>query len=138
MGCVQAKSSMNSPSRELEKLKLENGYVCKKEILTARIRSTTEERSSNDRVSDVKLINEVKRSSGESRFTSDENLKEVVYEDGMTRDDEVADGWPKWLTDNIPAQVLSGLVPKSAESFDMISKVRTIMCFFGFIFDSKT
>lgn len=38
-------------------------------------------------------------------------------------EDEMVDGWPKWFVDNVPAQVLSGLVPKSAESYKMIDKV---------------
>ncbi|KAL9668426.1 hypothetical protein QQ045_002807 [Rhodiola kirilowii] len=127
MGCVQAKSSMNSPPWGLEKLKLETGYVGKKDLLTGR--RSTGQSTSNDRVSDVKLNDGLK--SGESRFASDESLKEVVYEDTTMKvkgdedagEDEILDGWPKWLTDNIPAKVLSRLVPKSAETYDMISKI---------------
>lgn len=37
--------------------------------------------------------------------------------------DEVVEGWPKWLFDNIPSDVLAGLVPKSADSYDKLSKV---------------
>ncbi|XP_022774089.1 probable serine/threonine-protein kinase At1g54610 [Durio zibethinus] len=38
--------------------------------------------------------------------------------------DELDDGWPKWLVDNIPTEVLAGLVPKSADSYDKLAKVR--------------
>ena len=38
-------------------------------------------------------------------------------------EDEMVDGWPKWLVDNVPTQVLAGLVPRSAESYKMIDKV---------------
>ncbi|CAK9154180.1 unnamed protein product [Ilex paraguariensis] len=38
-------------------------------------------------------------------------------------EDELVDGWPKWLTDNIPRDALDGLVPKSAESYDKLDKV---------------
>jgi hypothetical protein len=37
--------------------------------------------------------------------------------------DELVDGWPKWLVDNIPADVLDGLVPRSADSYDKLAKV---------------
>lgn len=33
------------------------------------------------------------------------------------------DGWPKWLLDNIPANVLAKIVPKSADSFEKLAKV---------------
>ncbi|KAG7940884.1 hypothetical protein I3843_16G008300 [Carya illinoinensis] len=35
---------------------------------------------------------------------------------------ELVDGWPKWLTDNIPRQVLTGLVPRSADSYVMCAR----------------
>ncbi|XP_054806146.1 probable serine/threonine-protein kinase At1g54610 [Prosopis cineraria] len=38
-------------------------------------------------------------------------------------EDEMVDGWPKWLVDNVPKEALAGLVPKSAESYIMINKV---------------
>lgn len=46
-------------------------------------------------------------------------------EGGWSGDDQVqlVDGWPKWLTDNVPKHVLRGLVPKSADSYDKIDKV---------------
>lgn len=41
--------------------------------------------------------------------------------------DEMVDGWPKWLTDNVLPEVLVGLVPKSADSYDKIAKVIIII-----------
>lgn len=38
-------------------------------------------------------------------------------------EEELVDGWPKWLTDNIPKKALVGLIPKSAESYDKLDKV---------------
>lgn len=35
----------------------------------------------------------------------------------------LVDGWPKWLTDNIPGDVLAGIVPRSADSYDKLDKV---------------
>ncbi|CAK7337817.1 unnamed protein product [Dovyalis caffra] len=37
--------------------------------------------------------------------------------------DELVDGWPKWLVENIAREVLAGLVPKSADSYDKLAKV---------------
>ncbi|KAK7316989.1 hypothetical protein RJT34_00856 [Clitoria ternatea] len=36
---------------------------------------------------------------------------------------ESVNGWPKWLVDNIPANVLANLVPKSADSYKKLAKV---------------
>lgn len=38
-------------------------------------------------------------------------------------DGKLVDGWPKWLTDNIPKAALEGLTPRSAETYDKIDKV---------------
>lgn len=40
-----------------------------------------------------------------------------------TGEDELVDGWPRWLVNNIPRDVLAGLVPKSADSYIKIDKV---------------
>ncbi|CAN1802084.1 Probable serine/threonine-protein kinase At1g54610 [Linum perenne] len=37
--------------------------------------------------------------------------------------EETVDGWPKWLADNVPMEVLSGVVKKSAEDYDKLDKV---------------
>ncbi|MED6173833.1 hypothetical protein PIB30_063423 [Stylosanthes scabra] len=36
---------------------------------------------------------------------------------------EFVEGWPKWLVDNIPKEVLSALVAKSADSYEKLDKV---------------
>ncbi|KAG2716440.1 hypothetical protein I3760_03G125800 [Carya illinoinensis] len=36
---------------------------------------------------------------------------------------ELVDGWPKWLVDNVPGDLLAGLASKSADSYDKIAKV---------------
>ncbi|ONK70332.1 uncharacterized protein A4U43_C05F32640 [Asparagus officinalis] len=38
-------------------------------------------------------------------------------------EDDLVDGWPRWLVNNVPRGVLDGLVPKSADSYEMIGKV---------------
>ncbi|CAD6335735.1 unnamed protein product [Miscanthus lutarioriparius] len=39
------------------------------------------------------------------------------------RDDELVDGWPTWLLDNVPREVLQGIVPKSVHAYEKIEKV---------------
>ncbi|KAG5035942.1 hypothetical protein GLYMA_04G218000v4 [Glycine max] len=36
---------------------------------------------------------------------------------------EFVEGWPKWLLDNIPANVLANIVPKSADSYEKLAKI---------------
>lgn len=37
--------------------------------------------------------------------------------------EELVDGWPKWLVDNIHRDILAGMVPKSADSYHKLAKV---------------
>ncbi|CAL1412834.1 unnamed protein product [Linum trigynum] len=37
--------------------------------------------------------------------------------------EETVDGWPKWLADNVPKEVLAGVVKKSAEDYVKLDKV---------------
>jgi cyclin-dependent kinase 12/13 len=54
----------------------------------------------------------------------DGDLKDSKKHLNKCFEDEMVDGWPKWLVDNVPIQGLAGLVPKSAESYKMIDKVK--------------
>ncbi|XP_029127071.1 probable serine/threonine-protein kinase At1g54610 [Cajanus cajan] len=36
---------------------------------------------------------------------------------------EFVGGWPKWLIDNIPTDVLANIVPKSADSYEKLAKI---------------
>uniref|UniRef100_A0A0D9VF71 [RNA-polymerase]-subunit kinase n=1 Tax=Leersia perrieri TaxID=77586 RepID=A0A0D9VF71_9ORYZ len=40
------------------------------------------------------------------------------------REEELVDGWPTWLLDNVPREALQGIVPKSADAYDKIAKAR--------------
>ncbi|KAK1587477.1 hypothetical protein Q3G72_013255 [Acer saccharum] len=110
MGCVQAKSSTYSPPPALEKLKLESGYV--KGVGGGRVIVVKNGGASGD-----------KRVSGEGAGGGGGSRKSVRKKIG---DDELVDGWPKWLVDNIPREVLAGLVPKSADSYDKLAKVEQL------------
>ncbi|KAK7353591.1 hypothetical protein VNO80_19041 [Phaseolus coccineus] len=51
----------------------------------------------------------------ESKSSKDLDFKESKYES--------EEGWPKWLLDNIPTNVLAKLVPKSADSYEKLAKI---------------
>lgn len=151
MGCTQSRPSPNSPlDQRLEKLKMANGYV-KGSFVEAR-RSTghrtinlgkgTFLRNESRKVEneDKKLIaREVEKggsrgSDGGWNFgRNQQKKKEERLESSSSKgngiqrkagdEDEVVDGWPKWLTDNIPSDALAGLTPRSAETYDKIDKV---------------
>lgn len=60
---------------------------------------------------------------GDGRGSNAENFARRFSTSKSSGADELVDGWPKWLTDNIPRDALAGLVPKSAESYDKLDKV---------------
>ncbi|KAK4485990.1 hypothetical protein RD792_008645 [Penstemon davidsonii] len=116
MGCVQAKgSSVYSPAQSsgLEKLKLENGYVKGDNAVT---KPTTTLKEFNKSLSggDRKISRE-----SESKIISEKRIL-VKKINGA---DELVDGWPRWLVENVHLDALAGLVPKSADSYDKLAKV---------------
>ncbi|KAG6671549.1 hypothetical protein I3842_16G008600 [Carya illinoinensis] len=132
MGCVQAKPPESSESRGLGKLKQENGYVGRGGFVGHR-RSTGQRdmhggsgkeyiraESKKQHPSYGKLIGrERDRESGGNGGSMSQRISWLKPIEEI----EVVDGWPKWLTDNIPRQVLTGLVPRSADSYVMLTKV---------------
>ncbi|XP_011025568.1 PREDICTED: probable serine/threonine-protein kinase At1g54610 [Populus euphratica] len=128
MGCVQTKSSTYSPPQTLEKLKQENGYV--KRENGGRPTSQREPgklfRQELDKKREVALNGAV---NGGDKLVVGEGLKNDVgnvsqrFSSKKAGGDELVDGWPKWLVDNIAREVLGGLVPKSADSYDKLAKV---------------
>lgn len=134
MGCVQAKPSMNFPPKGLEKLKLESGYVGNGGFDGPR-RSTGQKyphRESSRRYRNESRMDNVEFGGNNGNVGGDEKLvgkREEERNGGNLSkrlsigEEELVGGWPKWLTDNIPRDVLAGLVPKSAESYDKLDKV---------------
>ncbi|OMP12255.1 hypothetical protein COLO4_03363 [Corchorus olitorius] len=147
MGCVQGK--MDSPPRGLQKLKMENGYVGKVGFVGHR-RSTGQRYSDSGRVPKPELHrkrsslsganeekeriqrrNEAVADGKEGNFNDNDKEKErtqrrsdaVENKNILIVEQEMVDGWPKWLIDNIPKEVLAGLVPKSAESYEKLDKI---------------
>ena len=149
MGCVQAKpSSTNSPPTSLHKLKTENGYSAKRVGVVGPRRSTGQrydERRFGHRPRDgsddnAGLIGGEERENTvnggnvsrrifieEEEEREEEETEEKVEEE--EEEEELAQGWPKWLLENVPKKVLAGLVPKSAESYDKLDKVITLTFF---------
>lgn len=123
MGCVVAKPSPDSPPKGLQKLKSDNGYVKAGGGFAAARRST------GQRLVPVKDSAKTLRSASTKKNSSAGGSNEEIFARKFelpktTEDDEVlVDGWPKWLVDNIPRDALSGLIPKSAESYDKLDKV---------------
>ncbi|KAK7391226.1 hypothetical protein VNO78_19638 [Psophocarpus tetragonolobus] len=140
MGCVQAKASdSDAPDyRTLERLKLDNGYVPSTDFVAHR-RSTGQRHDSKEyerlhqHHREPRKHYKVDQSAvgnheGHHHKGSREGRRVIRRDDNKLPnkccfEDEMVNGWPKWLVDNVPTQVLSGLVPKSAESYKMIDKV---------------
>lgn len=108
---------MDSAPGGLDKLKLQNGYIPRNGFVGGR--KSTGLRDSGQ------LLR------AETRKQSDDDVKLNYREEQRDRnggrkekeEDELLDGWPKWLTDNIPKEVLAGIDPKSADNYDKIEKV---------------
>ncbi|MED6118267.1 hypothetical protein PIB30_000888 [Stylosanthes scabra] len=147
MGCVQAKT-LEGPGHEpkgLDRLKLENGYVSNSDFAAHR-RSTGQRyepmEDANGRHHHQKRESQPRNRSrvdepaagvpgghngesgkGKGGVTRERKKRDLAKKKTFEDDYEMVDGWPKWLVDNVPAQVFAGLVPRSAESYKMIDKV---------------
>ncbi|KAL0326016.1 UNVERIFIED_CONTAM: putative serine/threonine-protein kinase [Sesamum radiatum] len=152
MGCAQSsRTSLMSPPQGLEKMKLENGYG-KVGYVGAR-RSTGLRHSRQETGGDVKPElrngNGNRFTQGRASYGAERNVEErnAVAVEGRRKsvsknggenkgkvsettelrnkaeEDELVEGWPKWLTDNIPRDVLRNIVPKSADSYVKIDKI---------------
>ncbi|KAK6125751.1 hypothetical protein DH2020_040506 [Rehmannia glutinosa] len=125
MGCVQARGTTYSPERALEKLKFENGYV--KGENAGRYNSS---RQQHQRVAANTGGGGARGGGGERKISRESergmngggNVPMRILAEKIAAD-ELVDGWPKWLVDNVPPDGLAGLVPKSADSYDKLAKV---------------
>nr|TKR78672.1 hypothetical protein D5086_0000279880 [Populus alba] len=108
---------MYSPPQSLEKLKQENGYV----------KGENRGRPIGQREAG-KLSRQELEKNGREKLVEGEGLKNDVGNVSQRLSlkkavgDELVDGWPKWLVDNFPSEVLAGLVPKSADSYNKLAK----------------
>ncbi|KAL5188497.1 putative serine/threonine-protein kinase [Glycine soja] len=118
MGCVNTKYT--PPRRNAERLKRNKEQHAPKPIITTH--------SSNKHVDvlEDKEIRDDTSSKVEAVATNDDKsheLANVSEEKNNTARYEFVEGWPKWLVDNIPPNVLASLVPKSVDSYDKLGKV---------------
>ncbi|XP_076935024.1 putative serine/threonine-protein kinase At1g54610 [Bidens hawaiensis] len=133
MGCAPTKPLMDTSSHHgIHKLKMENGYVRGSRKSNSGGRNFNNSGDSGGSGGGGKAVSGggkegMRRSSGSGgggRGGSDGGG--VIRRSGSGRSDdleELVDGWPKWLTDNIPKHALDGLVPKSAEAYDKLDKI---------------
>ncbi|XP_010932052.1 probable serine/threonine-protein kinase At1g54610 [Elaeis guineensis] len=122
MGCVQCRPSALSSPPHLEKMKRDHDYVARGGAAAAKRqqhRATPYHAHSRGR-EERALAREGQKESKIEAVAPDPS-KPVSGDGGAA--DELVDGWPRWLTDNIPREVLAGLVPKSADSYDKLDKV---------------
>ncbi|CAK9147540.1 unnamed protein product [Ilex paraguariensis] len=135
MGCVQGKGINYKPPRGLEKLKLDNGYV--KGGMGSRPIAQKQQLKDPNNIPRHEGVNKnvgvvvdgngrggerkVSRE-GERRINGGGNVSQRITVKKIDAD-ELIDGWPKWLVDNIPEDALAGLVRKSADSYDKLAKV---------------
>ncbi|KAF5480711.1 hypothetical protein F2P56_001435 [Juglans regia] len=141
MGCAMGKnSSPYSSPHDIERLKLGHGYVPGGNG----VRPINHTQLSRDSARKALIRNEVEYKyivgavnakggaggggervvvgKGEERSGGSGNVSKRVASkkiEGV----ELVDGWPKWLVDNVPGDLLAGLASKSADSYDKIAKV---------------
>lgn len=150
MGCVQGKPSPTYNRQHsrgvgggggLQKLKIDNGYVT---VGPGKQSSVVAHKPAFVEIPVIKDNNIVNNNTINSNNNNNENMeKEAGGEDDSRQQatiigkvsqrntgvikkigsDELIDGWPKWLVDNIPSHVLSNLVSKTADSYDKLAKV---------------
>ncbi|XP_041009242.1 uncharacterized protein LOC121253288 [Juglans microcarpa x Juglans regia] len=136
MGCALAKPPKYSPPRRIEKLKSENGYVGGGRPID---RNQLPKDSAaavpiNCQVEDKHIVggvNAERRGGGDRVVVRDREEKSGNASKRVRSKkiggDELVGGWPKWLVDNVSGDLLSGLVSKSADSYDKLAKVSILV-----------
>lgn len=139
MGCVQGKATGYSFNRTVEEMKQQNGYrdrgrgrgqqeeAVKPELGT--IKKSTgagngEENKISNRERERLVLDETTDAPGNN---NNNNNNDGNVEKKKINGEDVVDGWPKWLVDNIHRDILAGMVPRSADSYHKLAKV-SIFC----------
>ncbi|KAI3689303.1 hypothetical protein L2E82_47257 [Cichorium intybus] len=141
MGCAPTKPLMDTPHQGLHKLKMENGYVrgSRKSLSGSRNLSSSGGSSSGGSRKEMMVNGKERKEAGTSRSTGSTGtsssggrrgsseggpvMRKSSLSPNLDDSDELVDGWPKWLTDNVPKGALDGLIPKSADAYDKLDKV---------------
>lgn len=144
MGCVFGKFS-NTPPRKAGRSQRHSGHVNKAINQKGRrkhpprhaevgSKRETKRHSVKENIKNPSAVSDQKVSGGVSAGGVAEEQKESAVareeksEVGDVEEKKIAkyefvEGWPKWLVDNIPRNVLDTLVPKSADSYIKLGKV---------------
>ncbi|XP_022963422.1 probable serine/threonine-protein kinase At1g54610 [Cucurbita moschata] len=124
MGCVQSRSFEYSPNSGVRKFNPERTYVA-----GGNRRNTVDTSRSGKVARSSAVVND----GGVRKVVYLETKKEKIGDVGNVSKrisvsenvggEELVDGWPKWLVENVPREALAGLVPKGADSYDKLAKV---------------
>uniref|UniRef100_A0ACD6AF18 Uncharacterized protein n=1 Tax=Avena sativa TaxID=4498 RepID=A0ACD6AF18_AVESA len=132
MGCAHAKPSQGSPARSdgrgIDHLMRNNGYVpSSARRLTDPLPTTIAVKEQNtDTNADADPRPADTEASEASTLTTAATLSPSPPPSARRESDDreqLVDGWPTWLLDNVPREALQGIVPRSADAFDKIEKV---------------
>ncbi|KAM0899812.1 hypothetical protein ACQ4PT_021048 [Festuca glaucescens] len=131
MGCAHAKPSQGSPARSdgrgIDHLMRNNGYVpSAARRLTDPLPTTIAVKEQNTEANADPRPTETEAASETSTLTTAATLSPSPPPSARREPDDreqLVDGWPTWLLDNVPREALQGIVPRSADAFDKIEKV---------------
>ncbi|XP_062097559.1 probable serine/threonine-protein kinase At1g54610 [Humulus lupulus] len=134
MGCVQAKHD-DSPTQtrgSVQRLKEEYGYAGGSKtgdgsITGKQVDKVVVFQTEGIKMSVVDLgggaeLEKETSNGGSNRSISKKTVKKNKKKNNIGGD-ELVNGWPKWLVDNIAPEVLAGMIPKSADSYDKLAKI---------------
>lgn len=126
MGCVQSKSFEYSPTTGVRKFNAGRDYVA------GGNRRSSVDRDPSGKVGRTSAVvndggirkavcieTKMEKSGGDVGNVSRRMMNVPENVGG----EELVDGWPKWLVENIHREALAGLVPKGADSYDKLAKV---------------
>ncbi|CAN1220663.1 Probable serine/threonine-protein kinase At1g54610 [Linum grandiflorum] len=123
MGASQGKYPSISPTKGQDKLKVENGLRRKINGEHRRSLGPHHHRNSGRKGEPrppMRTYTGGGGSGGGGGNEGDDPFKGSSDPFGV---EETVDGWPKWLADNVPREVLAAVVKKSAEDYDKLDKV---------------
>ncbi|XP_052197950.1 probable serine/threonine-protein kinase At1g54610 [Diospyros lotus] len=128
MGCVQSKGTTTyAPPRHLQKLKPENGHAFNVDVGRPKQPLKHPDKLPGREVTQVHAAaaaaaeRDIISLEREMLVSEKKNITAVVKK--IVCADDLVDGWPKWLVDHVPRDVLVGLVPKSADSYQKLAKI---------------
>ncbi|PUZ59390.1 hypothetical protein GQ55_4G037400 [Panicum hallii var. hallii] len=134
MGCAQAKPSRGSPARSdgrgIDRLKRDNAYRPGSGVS----RFSDPPPAAAERAAGATDPAHAARRGGAASGRSTDKIPDdadasaapappLPPQPPPRREDELVDGWPTWLLDNVPREALQGIVPRSADAYDKIEKV---------------